>query len=146
MGSTLKNIVKNGLTMFAVGMLLAVAAPYVASMLGEQVIGQAAMEHALATPVMWTGAFFGTFGAIHAAVAPALEYVFGKEPPPASAAPAQEADKAKSPQMTVVVQQAPQPQAAAKKFLLIRPRPPQHANALLAEHQAAKHAMKAPAP
>ncbi len=84
MKKLLGNIIKNGAIMFAVGMLLGLAAPPLAQLLGASLIGDAAFAHAVATPVLWTGAFFGAFGAIHAAVQPLYEHFFDKKTSPAA--------------------------------------------------------------
>jgi len=75
--STFWKIAKAGAVMFTVGILLAAAAPLIAGALGEGLLGTAAFTHAMATPVLWTGAFFGAFGAIHAAVAPLVDRLDG---------------------------------------------------------------------
>jgi len=72
-------IAKAGALMFAVGVLLALAAPVIANGIGVELLGKLAFEHAIATPVLWTGAFFGAFGAIHAAVTPLFDKVLGAE-------------------------------------------------------------------
>ncbi len=59
----LKNIAKAGLTMFAVGALLALTAPLLAEgLLGTGLISAAQATQFAATSVAWTGAFFGAFG------------------------------------------------------------------------------------
>lgn len=73
----LKNIAKAGLTMFAVGALLALTAPLLAEgLLGTGLISAAQATQFAATSVAWTGAFFGAFGAIQAAVAPIIGKFF----------------------------------------------------------------------
>lgn len=64
-------IVKNTVIMFAVGILLAYAAPAIAGWVG------------IANPVhsiLWNGAFFGGFGGIHAAVEPIINKLFSDTP------------------------------------------------------------------
>lgn len=95
MNPILKNVLKNGAIMFAVGLLLAVAAPAIAELVGEAALGEAAFAHATNTPLLWTGLFFGAFGAIHAAVAPALDWAFGQEKPKETA-PAVAVEKEKT--------------------------------------------------
>lgn len=83
MKETFKNVIKNGLTMFAVGIALGLAAPLIAEVLvGTGMLTAAAAAAVVPHSVLWSGAFFGAFGAIHAAVAPALEYVFSPSSPP----------------------------------------------------------------
>lgn len=69
-----KNIAKHTLTFFAVGVVLAFAAPYLAAGIGlsEAAVAAVAATH---TP-LWTGVFFGAFGGINAAIAPAFDWVF----------------------------------------------------------------------
>ena len=69
---------KAGALFFAVGVVLALAAPLAAGVLGADILGQAAFERALETPVMWTGVFFGMFGAIESVARPMFNKVFGK--------------------------------------------------------------------
>ena len=77
--SWLKDIAKNAALMFAVGALLAVASPYIAGMLGEAALGTAAFTAAKSTSVLWTAAFFSSFGAIHAVLAPSFNAWFGEQ-------------------------------------------------------------------
>ena len=70
MRDRITDIVNSTVVMFAVGVLLAVAAPYVAKFLN---ISPEAMGK---DDVFGTGAFFGAFGGIHAAVAPLLKEAF----------------------------------------------------------------------
>lgn len=79
LGNVLRNVVKASATMFVVGLALGAAAPLLAGMLGEAAIGSAAYAAANATSALWTGAFFGAFGALNAAISPALEWAFGSE-------------------------------------------------------------------
>lgn len=77
---TLKNIAKATAVMGIVGLVLAAISLPMAHVLGAGVLGDVAMaaaEHSGAT-ILWTGAFFGAFGGIHAAVAPAVDFVLGK--------------------------------------------------------------------
>lgn len=90
----LKKILKNGALFFAVGVALALAAPPVATFLGAGILGEAALAHAVATPVLWTGAFFGMFGAIDTALRPMFDRLFGDKDAPA----ADTAKKAEAPQ------------------------------------------------
>lgn len=104
-----KEVAKNGLIMFAVGALLALAAPPLAQLIGPQLLGETAFTHALATPVLWTGTFFGAFGAIHAAVAPIGNFLFGDKPKEeAKAPPARESSQAPQIAAAVCVQNAQQ--------------------------------------
>jgi hypothetical protein len=79
MNEVVKNVLKNGLIMLAVGAALALAAPEIAQVLGQEVLGSQAFAQAMSTPIIWTGVFFGAFGAIHAAIAPAAAWIFGPE-------------------------------------------------------------------
>ena len=61
-------IVKNAAIMFAVGIALGFAAPALAGLVG------------IANPVtsvLWNGAFFGGFGALHAAIEPIINSITG---------------------------------------------------------------------
>lgn len=76
MKDVLKNIIKNGVIMFAVGAALALISGPMANLLGGAIDADT-LKHATNTNVLWTGAFFGAFGAIHSAVGPAMEWAFG---------------------------------------------------------------------
>jgi hypothetical protein len=76
-------IAKAGLVMFAVGVALATVAPTLFStlsgMLGSEALGEVAAGAAAhsGASIIWTGAFFGTFGALHAAIAPIFDKLDG---------------------------------------------------------------------
>ena len=75
----LGKIIKAGMVMGVVGILLAASAPLIAGMLGEGILGAAGMAaaaHSFGT-MAWTGAFFGTFGALHAAITPVFDAIDG---------------------------------------------------------------------
>ena len=74
-----KKILKNGALLFAVGVALALIAPPLAQVLGPGILGEAAVATAVATPVLWTGAFFGVFGAINTALQPVFDKLFGED-------------------------------------------------------------------
>ncbi len=74
MGKYLKSIAKATVLMCAVGALLAVAAPAVAGIVGISLADVGIM----ANP-SWTGAFFGAFGGISAAITPVIERIFGDD-------------------------------------------------------------------
>ncbi len=83
----LKDIAKAGALFFAVGIALALVAPPLATLLGPAILGEVAVAHAMATPVMWTGVFFGAFGALDAAARPFFDKMFdGKKPEAAAGA------------------------------------------------------------
>lgn len=73
-----KNVVKAGVTMFAIGALLGVVVPALAAFLGPDLIGEATFNHLANTPVLQTGLFFGAFGSVSAVVTPAVNYLFGE--------------------------------------------------------------------
>lgn len=98
-----KNILKNGALFFAVGVALALIAPPVATFLGAGILGEAAVAHAVATPVLWTGAFFGLFGAIDTALRPAFDKIFGDKPKDAEAAAVKVASAEGSKQVNITV-------------------------------------------
>ncbi len=77
---TFRKIVKNGVLLGAVGVLLALAAGPLAALTSGIIgaAGVAAAAHSTET-VLWTGVFFGGFGALHAAVAPVVDWVFGAD-------------------------------------------------------------------
>lgn len=63
--------------MFVVGALLAAAAPSVAGFLGGAGLLDALVVQKVAeTSVLWTGTFFGLFGAARAAVEPVFDKLF----------------------------------------------------------------------
>lgn len=108
MWNTIKEVAKNGLIMFTVGVALALIAPPLANMIGADALGAKAYQHAIETPMLWTGAFFGAFGAIHAAVAPAFQAIFGDKKEAASEpilSKTKEPERA--PQINITVQPAP---------------------------------------
>jgi hypothetical protein len=73
---TVRKIAKSSLVMFTVGALLALAAPPLAVLAGIDpgMLGPT-------TNMLWSGAFFGAFGGIRAALAPAMDWVFGDKEP-----------------------------------------------------------------
>ncbi len=77
MGKIIKNIAVAATTMFIVGALLALAAPVLADIAGVAVGGHT-------VDPLWTGLFFGAFGGIHAAVQPAMDKMFRRNPPQVS--------------------------------------------------------------
>jgi|GEM_PF-2839419 len=77
MGKFLRNVVKGGAIFCVVGALLGVAAPLLATALGPALIGEGVFAAAMGTSALWTSAFFGAFGAIDAAVRPAVSALFG---------------------------------------------------------------------
>lgn len=90
---TAKNVAKAGMGMFAVGVALTFAAQLIAPALGLEIGGLtlSAINH---SNPLWIGAYFGAFGAINAAVAPVMDYLFGGakgEAAAQSVSPAQEA-------------------------------------------------------
>jgi hypothetical protein len=90
MMEALKNIGKGAIVLGIVGVLLALAAEPIASVIGVKLLGEAGMAAAaqVALAPLWTGAFFGAFGALHAAVAPVMDWVFGDKKEVVAAAPA----------------------------------------------------------
>lgn len=70
-GKIVKNVIVTTAVMFAVGALLAVAAPLIAEATGVAV---ASLGHT-ADP-LWLGSFFGTFGGLHAAIKPVFDRSF----------------------------------------------------------------------
>lgn len=79
MQKLLFDITKNAALFFAVGTALAIAAPAIAYGLGlaPTLVAAGSMLGLSANP-LWSGAFFGTFGAISATVAPACDKLFSK--------------------------------------------------------------------
>lgn len=99
----LKKIAKSAALFFAVGVALALVAPPLAGMLGAGVIGEAAMATATATPVIWTGVFFGAFGAINTALEPVFSKLFRDEKPEvAEVPPARAKEAAKTVQLMII--------------------------------------------
>ncbi len=78
MKKLLKNILKASVTMFLIGVLLGVLVPPVAELLGSNLLGEEAFKHAVNTPVLQTGVFFGLFGGVSAVLTPAVNYLFGE--------------------------------------------------------------------
>ncbi|MDX1974727.1 MAG: hypothetical protein SFT92_03530 [Rickettsiales bacterium] len=72
------NIAKSAAVLFCVGSLLALAAGPIAGLLGESVIGATGMGLAatMSKSVLWTGIYFGTLGALRAAVEPIMDKLF----------------------------------------------------------------------
>ena len=77
MKKMLQDIVKGAVAFFAVGILLALAAPPLAQLLGPALLGEEALKHAVSTPVLWTGVFFGAFGALVPPIEKAYSFIFG---------------------------------------------------------------------
>ncbi len=81
MKEMLWNATKLGLLFFAVGAVLAAALPYVAVATGlAETTALATSTLHIASPV-WLGIIFGGFGVLDAALRPAFDYMFGKNPP-----------------------------------------------------------------
>lgn len=83
MFESFKKIAKGAIVFGIVGALLALTAPYIASALSGVIsAGAAAKFTAMGTAqaALAEGAFFGTFGALHAAVAPMLDSIFKPAP------------------------------------------------------------------
>jgi hypothetical protein len=101
MNSLMQKVIKSAAISFAVGALLALAVPPLATMVGIQLASVGVM----ANP-MWLGAFFGTWGAINAVVEPAMNHILGKhrsQPPQAeNLMPPAEA-RAPSKQVNIIV-------------------------------------------
>ncbi len=76
MQKILIDIVKTAAIMFSVGILLAVASPFIADAIGPDLLTQAVVDGVKDTSVLWQGAFFGTFGAINAALTPLIAPLF----------------------------------------------------------------------
>lgn len=76
MGNFLKRAIKGFVTLAIVGSLLAVAAPYMAAAAGLE--ASALGLSALSSQPLWTGLYFGGFGAINAALAPVVDKLLGK--------------------------------------------------------------------
>jgi hypothetical protein len=77
MGKYLKSIAKATVLMFAVGALLAMAAPHVAVMAGLAATAAEAVTTLHIADPLWLGLFFGAFGGIHAAATPVIDLAFG---------------------------------------------------------------------
>ena len=89
---TLKNVGKGFMVLGIVGVLLALASPAIATMVSpilSESMRTFATETAtkLSANALWEGAFFGGFGALHAAVVPMMDWVFGDKKEAAAAAP-----------------------------------------------------------
>lgn len=124
-----KKIFKAGALFFAVGVALALIAPPLATLLGPALLGEAAVAHAVATPVLWTGAFFGAFGAIDTALRPLFDTMFGDDKPQATM---QAAPKVDGPSVTKQVHITIVKEACTDK----------HREALAAQRQAEHKAEK----
>lgn len=107
MNSVLKDVLKNGTIMFVVGAALALIAPALGNMVG---LPDVATSHS-ANPA-WMGAFFGAFGALHAAVTPLFRAVFAdKKEEAAAASPEKEPAvhiSISSPEVNQTLQQEPE--------------------------------------
>lgn len=114
MNKVIKDIAKNALVFALVGVALAViVAPLVAT-LGPEILGEAGMKAALAhtESVAWMGMFFGGLGAAHAAIAPAVDYLFGDKQP-AEAPKMEIAAREPAPQICAAVGQVVAPDMSA---------------------------------
>lgn len=105
MKSIFRDVLKAGALFFAVGVALALVAPPLATLLGPSIIGEAAVAHAVSTPVIWTGAFFGAFGAIDAALRPLANKLFADKPAEQSG---KKADSEEAKQVNITIVQSPQ--------------------------------------
>jgi hypothetical protein len=74
------NIIKTAAVMFAVGVMLALAAPHVAVAVGlaETTAGAASVIGASTVNPLWLGSFFGLFGAISTAATPVIGWSVDK--------------------------------------------------------------------
>jgi hypothetical protein len=79
MGKTLKNALKMGIAFFIIGMTLATIGPTVAEVIGFSGEALAHIAQANAMP-LWTGTFFGMFGAMSQVVPPLVDRLFGDTP------------------------------------------------------------------
>lgn len=80
-----KNVAKAGLVMLAVGAALAIAAPAIGVAVGiaPSYAAAAVVLGNTANP-LWLGAFFGSFGALRAAIAPVADKIFAAPDPSAA--------------------------------------------------------------
>lgn len=74
---SLRDIIKSGTLLFAVGVAVAVAAPIAANLIAAAGVEVAIGHGATFGAAMWTGLVFGAFGAIHTALTPVWDNVFG---------------------------------------------------------------------
>jgi spore maturation protein SpmA len=79
MGKMFKNAVKTGIAFFLIGMTLALVGPAVAETIGFTGEALASIVKANEIPV-WTGTFFGMFGALSQVVPPLVDRIFGDVP------------------------------------------------------------------
>jgi len=98
-----KKILKGTAVFFAVGAALALAAPTVGAWLGVEALGEAGLAAATTgNPVLWTGIFFGGFGALVPMVESGFGFIFGDDKEKSGA------EKSEAKQINIVIQQAPQ--------------------------------------
>jgi len=95
--SILKNVAKNGIIMFGVGALLALAAPMIGSLAGFSELP------AMTLSSMWTGAYFAGFGMLSALITPVIDHAFGESPAQANSEPAPQ-----KPQIVIQLGQTPE--------------------------------------
>jgi hypothetical protein len=105
MNPALRNILKTGISMFAIGVLVGLAIPTLVSLGG--LAAPVASAIVAGSPPLYMGLFFGTFGMIQATVSPLLQNLFGKDEPAAQAA-AKAPEKAPEKMVERVVVIAPQ--------------------------------------
>jgi hypothetical protein len=100
MQSPFMDIVKKTALFFAVGIALGALAPQIAGFIGAEALGKAAFNNAMATSTLWTGIFFGAFGAIDSALTPVFDYLFKDKKANAVAE-----EKSKSPRVALILRQ-----------------------------------------
>ena len=73
---TAKSMARGGVGFFLVGLALTLAAQVLSPMIGIDIAPLALSGTGPNNP-LWTGAYFGGFGALSAAVTPLVDYLFG---------------------------------------------------------------------
>lgn len=106
----LTDIVNEGVVMFAVGLLLALAAPHIADFF--HIAPSVAGTH----DPLWTGAFFGAFGALHATVSPILSAAFGGKDADTAGKMVGSPAKEQVPQINIVIQTSEPQKAGGTKW------------------------------
>jgi len=76
-----KRILKGAVGFFVVGAVLTLAAQLIAPAMGLE-LGPLTLSKAGPTNPLWTGAYFGAFGALNNAVVPLVDKLFGETPVP----------------------------------------------------------------
>lgn len=102
MEKVLRDVVKTGLLLFAVGVLLSFAVAPIAAAISVPFADVAVMANPL-----WLGSFFGAMGAVQAGITPLFNAIFGGDKP-AGETSIDPRDKSATKQLNLTIVQSPQ--------------------------------------